>query len=167
MKYERPSKNAIGCMYLASGILDIIVFVIAMILWKYVLPQQMTWVKVIYYLVSGCCVFDLLLAPYIRYCRYRYCITDECIDVKEGFLFVERNIVPIERLHKIRTMRGPIDRLFGLTKVIVTTAGGDVTIRFLEEKQAEDIAMNLQRRVNQIIGKQREDDARNKKPQED
>ena len=75
--------------------------------------------------------------------------------MKEGFFFVERNIVPMERLHKIRTEQGPIDRLFGLTKVQVTTAGGDVTIRFLENAQAERIAEVLKKRVNQIALEQR------------
>lgn len=157
MKYSRPSKKAIGCIYVASGIMDLIVLAAAVILWNNVIPQELVWAKMIYYVVVAFCLLDLLIIPYIRYCRYQYCITEECIDVKEGFFFVERNIVPIERLHKVQTMRGPIDQMFGLTKVCVTTAGGDVTIRFLEEKQAEDIAMNLQRRVNQIVEMQREE----------
>lgn len=158
MKYERPSRKAIGCMYVASGILDIIVFAGTMALYQWEIPKDIIWAKIAAWMVMGICVLDLVIVPYIRYCRYQYCITDECIDVKEGFLFIERNIVPIERIHKIRTLRGPIDRIFGLTKVIVTTAGGDVTIRFLEEVQADQIAMNLQHRVNQIIVEQRENE---------
>lgn len=51
-------------------------------------------------------------------------LNEEEIDVIEGFIFTKRNIVPIERLHKIAVMKGPIDRAFGLAKVVVTTAGG-------------------------------------------
>lgn len=157
MKYERLSKKAMGCMYTASAIVDVIVFVGAVILWNRVIPHKWLWENVIYGAILVMCVLDLSIVPYIRYCRYRYCITDECIDVKEGFLFIARDIVPIERLHKIRTVRGPIDRIFGLTKVIVTTAGGDVTIRFLEEEQADRIAESLQKRVNEIVVTQREE----------
>ena len=64
---------------------------------------------------------------------------------------------PIERLHKLQTAKGPLDQIFGVAKVIVTTAGGDVTIRFLEEKQAEEIADSLRRRINQIVTEQRND----------
>lgn len=142
-------------MYVASGIMDIILFVTAMVFSNKIIPQEWLWANIICRVVEVGCLLDLLIIPYIRYCRYQYCITDECIDVKEGFWFIERNIVPIERLHKVQTMRGPIDRMFGLTKVIVTTAGGDVTIRFLEEAEADKIVMNLQRRVNQIIEIQR------------
>ncbi len=40
----------------------------------------------------------------------------------------------------------------------VTTAGGDVTLRFLEEEKAEKIAENLQKRINEIVKEQREED---------
>ena len=90
--------------------------------------------------------------------QYRYSINEECIDIKEGYLFVKRNIVPIERLHKLQTLKGPIDQMFKVAKVVVTTAGGDVTIRFLEEEKAEQIAENLRGRINEIVVSQREED---------
>lgn len=58
--------------------------------------------------------------------------------------------MPIERLHKISVERGSIDRIFGLGKVIVTTAGGDVTIRYLELEKAERIAEALKHRINAV-----------------
>ncbi|MDZ4910799.1 PH domain-containing protein, partial [Clostridium perfringens] len=70
--------------------------------------------------------------------------------VKEGFIFIERSIVPIERLHKIAIEKGPIDRMFKLSKVIVTTAGGDVTIKFLEDEKSEFIADTLKNKINEI-----------------
>ena len=91
----------------------------------------------------------------MRYERYRYRFTDEEIDIREGFLSIERNIVPIERLHKVAMVSGPLDRIFGLTKVIVTTAGGDVTIRFLEMERAEAIVENLKKRINSYAIKSR------------
>ena len=44
--------------------------------------------------------------------------------LREGYLFVKRNIVPIERLHKLEISKGPIDQIFHVAKVTVTTAGG-------------------------------------------
>ena len=63
---------------------------------------------------------------------------------------MKRNIVPIERLHKLQTAKGPIDQIFKVAKVVVTTGGGDVTISFLEEEKAEQIAESLRRRINEI-----------------
>ena len=81
--------------------------------------------------LAGVLVFNMLLSPYFRYHRYRYHIDDECIDIKEGYLWVKHHVVPIERLHKLQTEKGPIDQMFKVAKVKVTTAGGDVTIQFL------------------------------------
>ena len=100
------------------------------------------------------------ISPYFRFHRYRYKIDDEFIDIREGYLFVTREIVPIERLHKMQTIRGPIDTMFGVAKVIVTTAGGDVVIRFLEKEKAERIAENLGKRINRIVEEQREQDGK-------
>lgn len=41
---------------------------------------------------------------------------------------------------------------------MVTTAGGDVVIRFLDEEKAEKIAENLKSRINTIAVCQREAD---------
>ena len=58
----------------------------------------------------------------------------------------------------LRYQKGPIDQIFHVAKVTVTTAGGDVTLRFLEEEKAEKIAENLQKRINEIVKEQREED---------
>lgn len=50
--------------------------------------------------------------------------------------------------------------LFHVAKVKVTTAGGDVTIRFLEEEKAEQIAENLRKRINEIVKEQRGQDGK-------
>ena len=67
------------------------------------------------------------------------------------------NIVPIERLHKLQTAKGPIDQIFKVAKVVVTTAGGDVTIRFLDEEKARHIAESLKERINEIVMEEREE----------
>ena len=42
-----------------------------------------------------------------------------------------------------------------MAKVIVTTGGGDVTLSFVEEEKAEQIAESLRRRINEIVKDQR------------
>ena len=103
-------------------------------------------------------VINCIVSPVFRFHRYRYKIDDECIDIVEGYIFVERNIVPIERLHKLQIQRGPFDKICKVAKVVVTTAGGDVVIRFLDEEKAEKIAENLKSRINTIAVRQREAD---------
>lgn len=157
MEYEKLSKNALGCMYMATIIGDGIAIAIMTALLKlWIVPKNITVAAYIIYAVIGILLCSMAVAPFIRFQRYRYRITEECIEVKEGFLTVTHTMVPMERLQKIETQRGPIDRIFGVTKVNVTTAGGDVTIRFLKEEQAQEIATGLTREVNKIVNMQKE-----------
>ena len=159
MKYEKLSKRALGCMYVATALASVIALaVIGAVNWLWIFPKDMDMLKAVSLALVILTLFDALASPYFRYHRYRYSINEECIDIKEGYPFVKRNIVPIERLHKLQTLKGPIDQMFKVAKVVVTTAGGDVTIRFLEEEKAEQIAENLRGRINEIVVSQREED---------
>ena len=156
MVCEKLSKNALYCMYAAGAVTGgILLAVIGAVDYFWIFPEDLTAGKWISLILAVLILFDVAVSPYFRYNRYRYSINDECIDIIEGYLFVKRNIVPIERLHKLQTKKGPIDQMFGVAKVIVTTGGGDVTLEFLEEERAEQIAETLRRRINEIAAGQR------------
>lgn len=157
LKYEKLSKRALYCMYTADVIAGTIALaVVGAVDYFWIFPADITvgsWISLI---LAVLILIDVLASPYFRYHRYRYSINEECIDIIEGYLFVKRNIVPIERIHKIQTKKGPVDQMFRVAKVIVTTGGGDVTISFLEDERAEEIADSLRRRINEIVSEQRE-----------
>ncbi len=158
---EKLSKRALGCMYVATALgsaIGIIAIVVANILW--LVPKDIQVGKIISIVVVVLLLLHTLISPYFRFHRYRYQITEEFIDVREGYIFVERQLVPLERLHKMQTNRGPIDRMFRVAKVTVTTAGGDVTLRFLDEEKADYIAESLSKRINQIVVEQRDEDGK-------
>lgn len=100
-----------------------------------------------------------LIAPFVRYNWYRARFTDEEIDIRQGFLVIQETIIPIERLQKISLETGPLDRIFGMTKVIVYTSGGEETIRFLEKERAEQIGETLKKRINKYGQKNKTDKA--------
>ncbi|MGN0482227.1 MAG: PH domain-containing protein [Lachnospiraceae bacterium] len=146
--YENLNKRAIGCM-LANEILGGIVLTISIFLAKIFLTKYVPLLSWLSWVLLAVIWVLCLAAPFVRYRWYRYRFTEEEIDVREGFLFIKEEIVPIERLQKVALASGPIDRIFGLSKVIVTTAGDDVTIRFLEEEKAKKITEHLKNRINQ------------------
>lgn len=161
MEYNKLNKKAIGCMYIATGISAVILSAIILSIYfliKNDMPLEYAgMVNMAVIVIEVIIILNLLVSPLIRYRRYRYLINSEKIDVIEGLIFITREIVPIERIHKITIQKGPIDRIFGLGKVIVTTAGGEATIRFLEENVAEEIAEHLKTKINEIIRKEREE----------
>lgn len=158
MKYEKLSKRALYFMYAAGAAVGAAALaVIGAVNYFWLFPADIGTGKLISLILVILTLFDMLLSPVFRFYRYRYSINEECIDIKEGYLFVKRDIVPIERLHKLQTAKGPIDQIFKVAKVVVTTAGGDVTIRFLDEEKAEQIAESLRNRINEIVTEQREE----------
>ena len=156
---EKLSKRALGCMYTAAIIgvvIGVSILVVINVVW--LIPNNIGIGTTISIVLAILLIANATISPYFRFHRYRYSINDEFIDIYEGYIFVERNIVPLERLHKMQTLRGPIDRMFKVAKVVVTTAGGDVTLRFLDEEKADFIAESLGRRINQIVIEKREKD---------
>lgn len=156
---EKLSKKALGCMYVATALGSLVMLAIIVALYVFVfVPEDVMIGKMISIILGVVILIHTAVSPYFRFHRYSYKIDEEFIDIREGYLFVEREIVPIERLHKMQTVRGPIDNMFGVAKVRVTTAGGDVTIRFLEQEKAEKIAEGLGRYINRMVEEQREKD---------
>lgn len=154
--YEELSKRALYCMYLAGvtgGAVLLAIIGAVNVFW--IFPEDITAGKWISLGLAAVLLIEVLVSPYFRYHRYRYSINEECIDIIEGYLFVKRSIVPIERIHKLQTAKGPFDQIFKVAKVIVTTGGGDVTLSFVEEEKAEQIAESLRRRINEIVKDQR------------
>lgn len=162
MKYQKLDKRALKCMYAAKIITIVIVSAVLLggyyLLKKEILADKdnLQWILTgLLVLIPVQAVCGLFVPP-VRYARYRYILTEEELEVREGIIVITREIVPIERIHKIEVNAGPIDRAFGLAKVKAVTAGGEVTARFLENEKAEQIAETLKKRINQIASEDRE-----------
>lgn len=150
MKFQTLNKKAMGCMYAATGLGTMITAAVLTFAMYYFSLFSHPILKAVYGALLLLLAFNGICSPPFRYRRYRYAIDQECIDVREGYLWSTEHIVPVERLHQVALQRGPIDWVFGLTKVMVVTAGGEVTIRFLEYEKAQDIAESLKQKINQI-----------------
>ncbi len=155
--YEKRNPKA-RLLLLTSSILDMIV--ITVILGAIIIFAQLD--EMYDKAIIGVDIFAwiiALIAPFVRYNWYRARFTDEEIDIRQGFLVIQETIIPIERLQKISLETGPLDRIFGMTKVIVYTSGGEETIRFLEKERAEQIGETLKKRINKYGQKNKIDKA--------
>lgn len=92
-----------------------------------------------------------LVFPPIYYNHYRYIITSDKVDVRKGVIFLRHTVVPIERLHQVKVVSGPVSRVLGLAHVEVTTAGGKACIEYLEKDVADNIAEELNKTVDAIL----------------
>jgi len=85
------------------------------------------------------------VVPMWRYRVHRWDIDTKAVYTRTGWLVQERRIAPISRVQTVDTERGPLDQLFGLANVTVTTASsaGAVRIVALDFDVAERVVAQL------------------------
>lgn len=94
---------------------------------------------------TGVAVAHVTVMPRWRYRVHRWELTGEAVYTQSGWFRQERRIAPLSRIQTVDTERGPIGRLFGLSKVTVTTASaaGPLVIDGLDVDDAARIAVRL------------------------
>ncbi len=127
----------------------------AAIPWTVLAVAQVVWLSldarlaVLHVAAAVATVFGVALfvfvVPLWRYRVHRWEIGAQAVYTRTGWLVQERRIAPISRVQTVDTQRGPLDRLFGLANVTVTTASsaGAVRIIALDADVADRIAAQL------------------------
>jgi uncharacterized protein len=87
----------------------------------------------------------VFVVPLWRYRVHRWELGAQAVYTRTGWLVQERRIAPISRVQTVDTQRGPLDRLFGLANVTVTTASsaGAVRIIALDSDVADQLVAQL------------------------
>nr|WP_090338644.1 PH domain-containing protein [Mycolicibacterium malmesburyense]CRL66613.1 membrane flanked domain-containing protein [Mycolicibacterium malmesburyense] len=76
-------------------------------------------------------VLFVVVVPWWRYRVHRWDVDPRAVYTRTGWLTQERRIAPISRVQTVDTERGPLDRLFGLANVTVTTASSAGAVRII------------------------------------
>lgn len=87
----------------------------------------------------------IVVVPRVRWSIHRWEETDTAIYSRSGLFWEEWRAAPLSRVQTVDKTRGPLERLFGLATVVVTTASskGAVRIRSLDAQAAEEMARRL------------------------
>jgi membrane protein YdbS with pleckstrin-like domain len=131
----------------------------AAIPWAVLVPAQLIWLLVDRRMMwlhgvvaAGSMVAIVLFVVVVPLWRFRVHRWDVRVDsatpavyTRSGWLVQERRIAPISRVQTVDTHRGPLDRLFGLSNVTVTTASsaGAVRIVALDTDVADRVVARL------------------------
>jgi uncharacterized protein len=93
------------------------------------------------------------LPPY-WYRIHRWEVDDDAVYARSGYLWVEWRSAPLSRIQTVDTRRGPIQQLFGLASLVVTTAStrGAVVVAGLAEDRATELAETLTRETQAVPG---------------
>lgn len=104
-----------------------------------------TW-HVIVLIVSGVLALaHLIIMPRWRYRVHRWETTADAVYTQSGWFDQERRIAPTSRIQTVDSQRGPLEQLFGLANVTVTTASaaGPLKIHGLDLRVAQQLVHEL------------------------
>jgi membrane protein YdbS with pleckstrin-like domain len=101
-------------------------------------------------------VLHVAVMPQWRFRVHRWEATPTAVYTQTGWVTQERRIAPVSRIQTVDTQRGPIEQLFGLANVTVTTASaaGPLKIHALDRAAADQLVAELTDRTQRS-----EDDA--------
>lgn len=154
--FEKLDSSAMKCMALQNGIWAWIVLIIEIAAILFIgISDVPFWLWIAMAALTAMMAILVFVAPKVRYERYRYCIDEESIRVREGFLWIHFSVVPMQRLQKVELSQGPVARMFQFYTVKAITAGGEVSIRYIKEEKANAIADQLKDTINRIVAEER------------
>ena len=87
----------------------------------------------------------LSIMPRWRYRVHRWEVSPMAVYTQAGWLTQERRIAPLSRIQTVDSQRGPLEQLFGLSNVTVTTASaaGPLHIKGLDDATAQRLVHEL------------------------
>jgi uncharacterized protein len=139
-----PSRKA-PLVWAIGAAIPWLVLVIGQVVW-FALDGRTLWLHALAAAgsVVGIVVF-VVVVPLWRYRVHRWDIGPQAVYTRTGWLVQERRIAPISRVQTVDTERGPLDQLFGLSNVTVTTASsaGAVRIAALDSDVADRVVAQL------------------------
>jgi uncharacterized protein len=124
----------------------------AQALWWIISADLETW-HIVGFVVTGIlAALHLIVMPQWRYRVHRWEITDEAVYTQAGWFSQEWRIAPLSRIQTVDTERGPIEAMFGLANVTITTASaaGPLKLHGLERSVAREISDQLTARTHAL-----------------
>ena len=139
-----PSRRA-PLRWAIGGVIPWLLLAAGQAVW-FEIDKRMPWLHILLGVITVLgAVVSLTVVPMWRYRVHRWEIGTQAVYTRTGWLVQERRIAPISRVQTVDTYRGPLDQLFGLANVTVTTASsaGAVHIVALDVDVADHVVAQL------------------------
>lgn len=153
--FHRSPKNALKYYYITSFIGLIVVLVILSILY-YCWSTYNWWNFILYILITVAVisVINFIVGPFLRYKYHFYKFEGDSIILKQAFFFKKVELSKIERLQYITVSTNPIAKIFKINTIELVTAGHEISLPMVSEKEADVIehqALNRLRGVDDDV----------------
>jgi membrane protein YdbS with pleckstrin-like domain len=98
------------------------------------------------------CIWIVFFAPARRFRRWGYRMEADELQVQHGMLTQVHTVVPLDRVQHLDLAQGPLERSFGVSRLIVHTAGtlhSQVLLPGLPREIAEQMRDEIRARIRQ------------------
>jgi len=139
-----PSRRA-PLRWAVGGVIPWLLLAVGQVVWLG-FDKRMPWLHILIGVATVLgVVVSTAVVPLWRYRVHRWELGPQAVFTRTGWLVQERRIAPMSRVQTVDTYRGPVDRLFGLANVTVTTASsaGAVHIVALDLDVADHLVAQL------------------------
>ena len=121
------------------------VVLVAQVAWLVLSSSGRSWHVLALVATLVLAVAHVAVMPRWRYAVHRWETAPGAVYTQSGWFDQERRIAPIARIQTVDTERGPLEQIFGLSNVTVTTASaaGALEIKGLDREVADRLVDEL------------------------
>jgi membrane protein YdbS with pleckstrin-like domain len=152
---ERVSPRAKRYWALRAGAGWVVVIALELILGLTAWPGLGDALPIVLPVTVVAALAHVIVMPRWRFHVHRWESTDTAVYTQSGWFDQERRIAPLSRIQTVDTERGPLEQVFSLATVTVTTASaaGPLKIHGLDD----DVAQALVDRLTKVAAAARDD----------
>jgi membrane protein YdbS with pleckstrin-like domain len=150
---NRVESRAIGWWTLQASLFALPLPLVFGVLWLFITPARFVFGPLfLVALVPGLLYMGIM--PIWRYRVHRWEMTDEAVYAASGWLWQRWRVVPLSRVQTVDMLRGPLQQLFKLSGITVTSASsaGAVKIKGLDHRTATELVEHLTRSTQAVPG---------------
>ena len=144
--HNRVSRRAIS-WWITQELLGVLIPALILAVLAIAIVPARFWLLLIMIIILVLGIPYALAVPLWRYAVHRWETTDDAVYTRTGWLWQEWRVAPMSRIQTVDTERGPLEQLFRLSSVTVTTASaaGPIKIVGLDHELAADLVQRLTR----------------------
>lgn len=108
-------------LWIIAGIITLLQVMVGVALLDFLVPHPWSDGRI----TVGVAVVGVVavgVVPFVRYARWRYALRQHDLWIRQGLFTVTVSVIPYRRLQFVDTRQGPLDRMFGLSQLVVHTA---------------------------------------------
>jgi uncharacterized protein len=99
------------------------IMLISLLVWTLVQPHLSMWLIAGWFALAGVCLWYSLWRPSRAYRAWGYRIDKQVLETRSGIIFQRTRLLPLSRLQHVDLERGPFERMYGLSSLVLHTAG--------------------------------------------